>query len=94
MNKEPELFVDDHHGIYALKVFAECINRERVVGITDENYTILEEGPDHEWYWEAWDEVIDSAVLTGKDGTEYYLWQDGALWIVPKEYENEDFFGV
>lgn len=83
--KGSELFYDGNRGIYIPKNFAEDIDRECVEGVTDEQYEILESGPEHEWYWEAWHEVLDSAVLTKRSTRERYtLYQDDDLWIVPE----------
>jgi hypothetical protein len=96
MKAEHELFLSDAHGQYIPKVFAECVLREKVTGISDEDYTILETGPDHEWYWETWDDVLNRAVLTGDDGTKYTLYQDGDLWLIPDGFTDEqweEYFG-
>lgn len=77
-----ELFLSDSRGVYIPRDFAQCVERDKVTGVTDENYIILEAGPDHEWYWEAWEEVLNDAVLTQSDGTVFRLEQDGDLWLV------------
>jgi hypothetical protein len=77
-----ELFLSDARGVYIPRDFAQSVVREHVTGVSDENYSVLEAGPDHEWYWEAWTEVCDSAVITATDGTVYRLEQDGDCWLV------------
>lgn len=79
---EPILFLDDHRGIYIPRDFAQSIVRERVTGISDDEYTILE-NPDHELYWDVWSDVCDNARATDEDGNEFRLEQDGALWLIP-----------
>jgi hypothetical protein len=74
-----ELMVDNHHGIYIPQIFAETVRRELFAdSISAEDYAILEAGPDHENYWDAWDAVLMSAET--EDGTSLY--QDGDLWAV------------
>lgn len=74
-----ELLVDSHHGQYVPQVFAETIKRE-LFGetISAEDWAILETGPDHEHYLDAWEDVLNSAETA--DGISLY--QDGDLWAV------------
>lgn len=74
-----ELLVDSHHGQYVPQVFAETVRRDLFgTTISAEDWTILEAGPDHEHYWDCWDDVLNSAET--EDGVS--LWQDGDLWAV------------
>lgn len=93
MKHEPELFCDGSSGIYIPQRFSTEVSRDKVTGVSEEDYRILERGPEDEWYYEAWDYVLCNAKLTA-NGTTWYLYQDGDLWIVPDDYENDDFFGV
>jgi len=90
---EPELFADSHRGIYIPQHFAQTVKREIVSGVSEEDYQILEMGPEHDLYWDTWINVTDNAQITIEDGTVWYLYQDGDLWIVPRDYDNDDFFG-
>jgi hypothetical protein len=61
----------------------------------------IEAGPEHEWYWEAWNSVLDSAYymvesyspshdvpnLIGK----WTLCQDGDLWAIHESMTDEDW---
>ena len=74
-----ELLVDSHHGQYVPQVFAEIAKRDMFgETISAEDWSILEAGPEHEFYWDAWTSVLDQAET--KDGVS--LWQDGDLWAV------------
>ena len=86
MIKNPELilFLSDARGIYIPRDFATGIKRELVTGVSAESWEILEAGPEHEWYWEAWQEVCDRAVVTEPNGSVYSVYQDGDCWLVPK----------
>ena len=80
-------YADSAHGVYIPQHFAESIKRECVRGVTREQWDILEQGPDHESYWCAWDEVLDFAIVTDFCGVEYCLYQDGDLWFVPTDWQ-------
>ena len=74
-----ELMVDSHHGQYIPQIFAEIVRRDLFgESISAEDFAILESGPDHESYWDAWDAVLNSAETA--DGVS--LHQDGDLWAV------------
>lgn len=78
------LFADSNRGQYIPQHFAEAVDRSKITGVTDEEYAILAEGPDNEWYWETWDRVLGNASTT--DGQ--ILYQDGDLWIGhPEEFD-------
>ncbi len=51
------------------------------------DWSILDAGPDHEWYWESWTEVCDNAIVTDDKGIKYRIWQDGDCWLVPEGME-------
>jgi hypothetical protein len=81
-NAKMELFLSDARGVYIPRDFAQFIRRDRTTGISDDDYKILEEGPDHEWYWEAWEDVCNNARITDTDGTVYTVYQDGDCWLI------------
>ncbi len=87
---DPVLFLDDHRGIYIPRDFVESIVPEALSGVDPENIEILKEGPDHEWYWEAWEDVMSKAVVTDKAGFKYSIYQDGACWLIPDGMEWSD----
>jgi len=84
-----ELYASDRHGIYIPQYFAESIQREYLGGVSDEDMRILIDGPESDYYWEAWDTVLDNAVLTDSSGKRWNLWQDGDLWLVPEDWMPE-----
>ena len=88
---EPCLFCDGSSGIYIPQRFAREVVRECVTGVSDEDYETLERGPEpsNEWYWEAWEMVLNNAELTDTvTGVKYFLHQDGDLWALPEGYEG------
>jgi len=91
-----QLLVNDSHGVYVPIVFAQSYDRKEW-GLTKTDLIPLKKGPEHEWYWEAWDSVLNKAEHKDKDGNVWTLHQDGDLWAVCPELmtneEYEDFFG-
>lgn len=79
------LFADSSRGIYIPQHFAESIRKDTVSGVNQEQWSILEYGPNHESYWDVWCEVEQSAVVKDSGGVTYGLWQDGDLWLVPTD---------
>jgi hypothetical protein len=77
-------YASDSRGIYIPLFFARTIVREAVTGIDEEDYDVLESGPEHDGYWEAWNSVLQSATMVAS-GVEYRLHQDGDLWLIPSE---------
>ena len=84
------LFLSDTRGIYIPRDFARCIKREALSGVSADDMAILESGPDSEWYWEAWDSVCNSAIITDENGTKFRIFQDGDCWLVPDGMEWSD----
>lgn len=58
----------------------------KCVGVDFKDVQICQSGPDHEWYWEAWQSILDDAHIVS-DGITWRLHQDGDLWEVPDGYE-------
>lgn len=89
-----ELLLTDARGVYIPRDFAMYI--QDMDNVTQEDKEILCSGPDHEWYWETWDEVLHKATST-INGKVWRLWQDGDLWAYCEELmtdeEYEQFFG-
>lgn len=93
---ETVLFLSDARGIYIPRDFAQSIKRECLSGVSAETLATLESGPDSEWYWEAWDELMQSAIVTDSNGVQFTVYQDGDCWLIPKgmEWSEESGFFV
>ena len=93
---EPLLWLSGARGIYIPRDFANSFadRSTDVQGISQEQWDILEAGPDHEWYWEAWDEVEQDAKITDENGVIYFVYQDGDCWLIPEgmEWSDKDEF--
>ena len=73
--------VDGAAGIYVPKRFVT--NYEATEwGVSPEDAAVLAAGPDAEDYWEVWDEVLQTARYTDKDGKVWSLSQDSDLFAV------------
>lgn len=95
MNNSVICLLDSARGVYIPQNFAELFNAADW-GISEENKAILLCGPEHEYYWETWEEVLDSAEFTDKNGHIYRLHQDGDLFAYCIERmtlgEQQDMF--
>jgi hypothetical protein len=81
------LYAVSSRGVYIPQFFAESIKRECVSGLESDPDAMADiiAGPYgcHQ-YWEAWDYILDNAVVTDPStGQRYSLYQDGDLWLVP-----------
>ena len=80
------LFLDSNRGVYIPQHFAEAIDVKDWTGIKAEDLDVLRAGPDHESYWDVWQDVLDHAeTLDGR-----VLHQDGDLWLVARDKAVED----
>lgn len=86
------LWLSDSRGIYIPRDFAKSFadRAKSVTGVSDEDWQTLENGPDDEWYWEAWQAVCDNAVITDENGVKYSVYQDGDCWLIPDGMEWSD----
>ena len=80
-----ELLVDGIHGLYIGQVLAE-VYRNVLDNVNPEDIEILRKGPDEVWYWEALDNVLDSATL---DGLHLCLY-DGNIYLGTYDEFTED----
>lgn len=76
--------VDGAAGIYVPQRFVSCYSAEEW-GIDADCVAILEAGPDHAEYWNAWREALRDAAHTDKSGLVWRLEQDGNLFAVCEE---------
>ena len=76
--KEMKCILDGCHGIYIPQQFVTTFTGWQGISLEDE--TICAAGPDHEYYWDAWDAILSRATYTDENGQEWFLWQDGDLF--------------
>lgn len=91
---KPELmlWLSDARGVYIPRDFAQSFadRAKHVSGVDDETWAILEHGPDHEHYWDAWSDVCDGATVIDDNGHKFRVYQDGDCWLVPHDMEWDD----
>lgn len=81
-----ECFLDSARGVYIPQNFAESIDVKDWKGIAAQDLDVLRAGPDHEFYWDVWMDVLDNAETL--DGL--VLMQDGDLWLIARDKALED----
>jgi hypothetical protein len=91
-----ELLVSDSWGVYIPKEFANRFDTSLWNNIDEEDLKTITQGPEAEWYWESWDNIVSSAQFK-HEGHTWHLWQDGNLWAycpdLMTDEEYEEFFG-
>jgi hypothetical protein len=79
---ETMCIIDGANGIYVPQAF--CSRYEKTDRVDQEDWEICGSGPDHEFYWEAWENILNSWGDEETDGAgntfEIYLYQDGDLY--------------
>jgi len=80
------LIADNHLGVYLPQLIAES-GLLSAGGIDAESVEILMQGPDHEWYWDTWDDVMNN-FMTEK-GEILFTNECGDLFLAtPEEWEE------
>ena len=89
---QPSLVLSDTHGIYIPQMWCSDLDQEQseAIGVDWWDVQVCQAGPDHEWYWDAWDSILNSVSITDDDGVTWTLYQDGDLWEVPEGFTFED----
>lgn len=76
-----ELLCDCHHGIYIPQIMARRLYDAGWTGFDLEKVAELEAGLyENEWYWDQWNDVLNSAQFMDEKGVVWYLHQDGDLF--------------
>ena len=82
---EPILFLSDARGQFIPRDFAKAWadRTVSVANVSDDDWTVLEAGPDGEGYWDSWIEVCNQAEVTDIDGVKFFLEHNNDLWLIP-----------
>lgn len=88
---DPFLVISDRNGIYIPQMYCNHIDEKiaKEMCVHMEDVLICQSGPDHEFYWEAWDSIISCAQWIS-DGVKWTLHQDGDLWEVPEGFSFDE----
>lgn len=94
---EPLLWLSDARGMYIPRDFAQSFeDRDTYVSnVSADDWAILEYGPEHEHYWDVWNDVEQNARITNLQGDIFRVYQDGDCWLIPigmEHDEESDFF--
>ena len=88
-----QLLIDSNRGVYIGQQFAQIYGKH-IPEEYAEQKAILLHGPDHEDYFEAFEEIIDNVKIKTVDGVELYLHQEDDLWGIPvgESFDDADGF--
>lgn len=79
---ETMCIIDGANGIYIPQAF--CRRYEKTDKVHQEDWDICLSGPDHKFYWEAWETILSQWGGKETDGAgnifENYLYEDGDLY--------------
>ena len=88
------LIADSHHGQYIPQLVYKCEIDNKLWDwseLSKEDLQALKEGPDNEWYWEAWNNALD-IIKISYEGKTYKLYNNEDLWAVPDgDYSDEEW---
>jgi len=93
-----KLLLGECRGVYIPQHFVEDFNLYEF-NIEPESWAveICKEGPEHEDYWDAWQDILDNAKHQDNEGHTWRLHQDGDLFLVREDMTEEewnDHFGL
>jgi hypothetical protein len=85
---EPVCIIDSAHGVYIPQIWAERYGSYwQSCNIRQEDVTILLHGPDHEFYWESWENVLNNY---NHDGHTLWCGESGDLFELPPNFDPEN----
>ena len=90
------ILVGDAHGIYVPQVFINNFDLSLWDNIDEDDIETIKSGPETEYYWDAWNNILESAEYKAH-GKTFKLHQDGDLFAIAydelSEEERKEFFG-
>ena len=82
------LLLNSARGVYIPQNFVECVDADEwhlseydVKELSDYN---------NDFYWDAWNSVLDTAYFVDGPGNKWTLFQDGDLWAICFELMTEE----
>jgi len=100
---EPELMVDDHHGVYMMQLWAltnkannKTVWKQIEKTLDSESIESLLNGPDDENHFEACQDVENMTFKTETGQKFSIAYAEGGLWAIPfcfRGKKADDFFG-
>ena len=83
-----DLLLNGARGVYVPQNFVECFD----MGdwhLSDDDIKDLSD-PNNEFYWDAWESVLNNAYFVDEEGNKWTLYQDGDLWAICYELMTEE----
>ena len=93
--QENLLILSDARGVYIPRDFSEIYGDVFSYEGLSNGYTyqdalnVITQGPTQEWYWEAWDAILQSA--RHERYPHLVLYQDGDVFLCTNEFIEENF---
>jgi hypothetical protein len=90
-----QLLLSDSHGVYIPQLYCEGISKTEAKELSLDWWAVetCQHGPDEEHYWEAWQNICDSASWE-ENGSGWRLLQNGDLWAVKADVEIPEEWAV
>ena len=79
-----ELLCDSRHGQFIPQIMGERLLNAGWKGIEQKDVDCLAD-TENEWYWEAWESILNNAQFIDENGETWYLHHDGDLWAVTQK---------
>ena len=77
------LLYDSNRGVYIPQTFAQdCLPENNWHDVPEDVRETLLDGPGNEYYWDAWERVLNNAWWQAPNGDKYALHHDGDLWAL------------
>jgi hypothetical protein len=88
------LLLSDARGVYIPANFKECFDMKRW-NVKDSDSADIS-SVDNEFYWEAWDSVLNSAFFIATESDDmmkgkWTLYQNGELWAIHESFTDEEW---
>ena len=90
MTKTIEILCDSHNGVFIPQIMIDRLISAGWKGIDSDDILTIQMGPDGEWYWEAWETVLNNATFEDENGVEWRLFHDGDLFATNPDHVFED----
>lgn len=91
---DSRLLLSDSHGIYIPQLYCQGISKSEAKELCLDWWAVetCQHGPDEEFYWDAWQSILDSAEITEpatlkQQESIWRLHQNGDLWMVRSDVE-------
>lgn len=90
-----KLLIDSARGIYIPQHFVSDVSGFDITrwGLPTDNPNVqsVMDGPDNEWYWEAWHLIEGQAEYTDEHGHKWSLYLNGDLWAIRDDMTGDEW---